>query len=358
MDDSATPVSDTPRPDPPQPVTRRPVALVTGAAGELGHSIIARLAERGRYGVVALDVRQPPADTAAQCERVVVGDILDRHLLDRVRAEFEIEVIFHLAAVLSTRAEFIPETAHAVNVDGTLALLGLAREEARAHGRQVRFLFPSSIAVYGLPDLAAKRAAGRVHEEQWTVPRTIYGCTKLYGEHLGRYFSRHYRQLAPEERPGVDFRSVRLPGLVSAETVPSGGTSDYAPEMLHAAAQGKPYACFVREDTRIPFMAMPDATAALLALLEAPPAALSAAVYNAAAFSATAGEWADRVRAVFPRAAISFAPDARRQAIVDSWPEDVDDRRARHDWGLAPAHDLDGSVRDYLAPAIRQRYAG
>jgi threonine 3-dehydrogenase len=340
-----------------EPMARRSVAIVTGAAGELGHSIIARLAERGSFSVVALDVRQPAPDTAARCERVVVGDILDRHLLDRLRAEFEIGAIFHLAAVLSTRAEFIPETAHAVNVEGTLRMLGLAREEARAHGRPIRFVFPSSIAVYGLPDLGAKRAAGRIREEQWTLPTTIYGCSKLHGEHLGRYYSRHYHQLAAEERPGVDFRAVRLPGLVSAETLPSGGTSDYAPEMLHTAAQGRPYACFVREDTRIPFMAMPDATDALLALLEAPAGALTSSVYNAAAFSVTAGEWAERVRATFPAAAISFAPDARRQAIVDSWPEDVDDARARQEWGFAPAHDFDAAVRDYLAPAIRRRYA-
>ena len=104
-------------------------------------------------------------------------------------------------------------------------------------------------------------------------------------------------------------------------------------------------------------MAMPDATDALLALLDAPAGALSSSVYNAAAFSATAGEWADRVRAAFPGAAISFAPDPRRQAIVDSWPEDVDDSRARREWGLAPAHDFDAAVADYLAPAIRRRYA-
>src|SRR5262245_11007100 len=125
------------------PTPRRPVAVVTGAAGELGHSIVARLAERTGYAVVAVDVRQPAADTAARRERVVVGAILAHPLLDRLRAEFEIGVIFHLAAVLSTRAEFIPETAHAVNVEGTLRLLGLAREEARAHGRPVRFVFPS-----------------------------------------------------------------------------------------------------------------------------------------------------------------------------------------------------------------------
>ncbi|HUP37374.1 MAG TPA: NAD-dependent epimerase/dehydratase family protein, partial [Candidatus Limnocylindria bacterium] len=335
-------------------MARRSVVLVTGAGGEVGHGLVRHLAARGGHHVVALDVRPLDPAVAERCARTVVGDVLDRQLLDRLRAEFEIAVIFHLAALLSTRAEFVPETAHEVNVQGTLNLLAVAREEARAHGRPVRFLYPSSIAVYGLPDLGTKRAAGRVREHEWTAPITMYGCTKLHGEHLGRYYGRHYRQLAPEERPGVDFRAIRFPGLISADTVPAGGTSDYVPEMLHAAARGQPYRCFVREDTRIPFMAMPDASRALVALLEAPPGALSSTVYNVTAFAPSAGEWAERMRAAFPGATIAFAPDPRRQVIVDSWPEDIDDAPARRDWGFAPAHDLEGTLRDYLVPAGRR----
>ena len=187
----------------------------------------------------------------------------------------------------------------------------------------------------------------------------MYGCNKLYGEHLGRYYSRHYRQLAAEEEArGVDFRAIRLPGLISAFTTPSGGTSDYAPEMLHAAAQGRPYACFVREDTRIPLMAMPDAVDALLALADAPAEGLASPVYNVTAFNPSAGELADLVRSAFPGAAITFAPDQRRQRIVDSWPEDVDDARARRDWGFRPRYDLDRALREYLVPNIRRRYGG
>jgi threonine 3-dehydrogenase len=154
----------------------------------------------------------------------------------------------------------------------------------------------------------------------------------------------------------VDFRAIRFPGLLSAVTVPSGGTSDYAPEMLHAAAQNRPYACFVRPDTRIPFMAMPDAVAALLALMDAPAESLSTLVYNVAAFSPDAAEVGDRVRKAFPRARITFAPDAPRQAIVDSWPADVDDARARRDWGFLPAYDLDRAFDEYLVPTIQRHY--
>jgi len=339
-------------------MARKPVVLVTGASGEMGHGLIHRLAELGTFDVLALDVRALDPELARRCAAVRVGDILDRHVLDRLRSEFEISVIFHLAALLSTRAEFVPETAHAVNVEGTLGLLRLAVEEARSLGRPVRFLFPSSIAVYGLPDLATKRAAGRVGEHEWLLPITMYGCNKLYCEHLGRYFSRHYRQLAAQGEPsGVDFRAIRFPGLISAFTLPSGGTSDYAPEMLHAAAQGRPYACFVREDTRIPFMAMPDAIAALLALMEAPSGSLSTLIYNVSAFSPRAGELADLVRAAFPAETITFTPDPRRQAIVDSWPEDVDDARARRDWSFRPAYDLGRAFTGYLLPNVRRRYA-
>jgi nucleoside-diphosphate-sugar epimerase len=187
----------------------------------------------------------------------------------------------------------------------------------------------------------------------------MYGCNKLYGEHLGRYYSRHYRQLAVEEEArGVDFRAIRLPGLISAFTTPSGGTSDYAPEMLHAAAQGRPYACFVREDTRIPFMAMPDAVDALLALADAPAESLAHPVYNVTAFNPSAGELADLVRSAFPGAGITLVPDRRRQRIVDSWPEDLDDARARRDWGFRPRYDLDRALREYLVPNIQRRYGG
>ena len=146
-------------------------------------------------------------------------------------------------------------------------------------------------------------------------------------------------------------------GGISAFTVPSGGTSDYAPEMIHAAAQGRPYACFVREDTRIPLMAMPDAIRALLALLEARAEALTGSVYNVAAFSPSAGELAALVRRAFPEERITFAPDRRRQAIVDSWPEDVDDTRARREWGFRAAYDLRRTFEEYLTPNITRRYA-
>jgi nucleoside-diphosphate-sugar epimerase len=184
----------------------------------------------------------------------------------------------------------------------------------------------------------------------------MYGANKLYCEHLGRYYGRHYKQLAADKLGKVDFRCIRFPGLISADTVPSGGTSDYAPEMIHAAAKGEPYACFVRPDTRIPFMAMPDAVEAVLKLTAAPREKLSRVVYNIGAFAPSAGEVRAVVEAAFPAAKITTDVDVKRQAIVDSWPADVDDTAARADWGHAPRYGMREAFAEYLIPNIRSRY--
>ena len=336
---------------------RKPGILITGANGEMGHGLIERLAQEGSHNIIALDVR--PLDDAmkAKCTATIVGDILEQRLLERMQSEFEIHTVYHLAALLSTRAEFTPEAAHRVNVEGTMNLLKLAIEQSRWHGSPVKFLFPSSIAVYGLPSMAVKAKAGKVKETEWNYPTTMYGVNKLYCEHLGRYYATHYRQLAADTLSGgIDFRAIRFPGLISAVTVPSGGTSDYAPEMLHAAAQGQSYACFVREDARIPFMAMPDAIAALLKLEDAARANLSMLVYNIGSFSPSAGEIREITVREFKGAAITFKPDDKRQAIVDTWPEDVDDSAARKDWNWAPEYNQARAFGEYLIPGVRKRY--
>lgn len=334
---------------------RAPVVLVTGAGGEIGHGLIERLAATGRP-IVTIDIAPLEPSLARLVRREFTGSITDKWILERVLAEFEVDLVFHLAALLSTRSEFTPTTAHEVNVEGTLRLLEFAQHEGESHGRPVVFLYPSSIAAYGLPDLDTKLRVGRVQEDAWNTPTTMYGCNKLYCEHLGRYYARHYKQLAADTTPRVDFRCLRFPGLISAATVPAGGTSDYAPEMIHGAARGEAYACFVRPDTRIPFMTMPDAIDALLQLAAAPRAALARTAYNLAAFNPTAGEIRDVVVEAFPAARITWNVDRKRQAIVDSWPADVDDSAARRDWGFAPRYDFARAFADYLIPTIREHY--
>jgi nucleoside-diphosphate-sugar epimerase len=311
----------------------------------------------GRQDVVAIDVRKLEHDLRDRCLETYVGDICDQTLLERLLAMYEITEIYHLAALLSTRAEFTPETAHEVNVGGTINLLRLAAEQRRSHGERVKFILPSSIAAHGMPDLDTKDRAGKVMEDEYCQPITMYGCNKLYCENLGRYYARHYRQLAQDRiEHSIDFRCLRYPGLISADTLPSGGTSDFAPEMIHAAAEGKPYRCFVREDARIPFMTMPEAIDATLQLAAADEPQLTRLVYNVTSFSVSAGEIAQMVGEYFPNADITFEPDEQRQAIVDSWPADVDDTAAREDWGYAPKHTLRSAFEEYLVPRIKARY--
>ncbi len=336
---------------------RTTAVLITGAGGEVGHGLIHALANSGDRRVVALDLRELEPALREKCTDTFVGDICDRAVLERLLSMYEINEMYHLAALLSSRAEFTPETAHDVNVGGTLNLLRLAAEQARSHGRPVKFIFPSSIAVYGMRDIATKAAAGAVKEDQYAQPITMYGCNKLYCEALGRYYARHYRLLAQDRTAElIDFRAIRFPGLISSDTMPAGGTSDFAPEMIHAAASGRPYQCFVRPDARIPFMTMPDAIAALLQLAEADESCLKRCVYNISAFNPSAGEVRDLVRQHFPDAEITFEPDTARQAIVDSWPEDVNVDAARNDWGFEVAHDLESAFSEYLVPRIRARY--
>ena len=337
---------------------RKPVVLITGAGGEIGHGLIERLAARGDRAIVTLDISRLDPSIAPKVDREITGSILDHSLLERLIAEFEIDLVFHLAALLSTRSEFTPVTAHQVNVEGTLGLLEFAQHEAESHGRPVVFIYPSSIAAYGLPDLDTKTKAGPVREDEFLHPTTMYGCNKLYCEMLGDYYARHYKQLAAEPASGrVDFRCIRFPGLISAMTMPSGGTSDYAPEMIHAAAKGEPYACFVRPDTRIPFMAMPDGVDALLTLAAAPRERLRRTAYNIAAFNPSAEEVRDVVVKAFPNADVTWNTDRKRQGIVDSWPANVDDSAARADWGFAPSYDFTRAFADYLIPTIRRHYA-
>jgi len=336
---------------------RKHVTLITGASGEIGHGLIERLTAEGDTAIITIDLKPLETAFADKVTREYQGSILETHLLERILSEFEVETIYHLAAILSTRAEFTPVTGHQVNVEGTLKLLDFAQAQGESHGRAVAFLYPSSIAAYGLPSLETKTAAGAVREHEWNHPTTMYGCNKLYCEHLGRYYARHYKQLAAETLSGkVDFRAIRFPGLISAVTVPSGGTSDFAPEMVHAAARGDAYRCFVRPDTRIPFMVMPDAVDALVRLARAQRSKLGKSVYNITAFNPSAEEIRTLVMAGFPEAEISFEPDLKRQAIVDSWPAEVDDSAARDDWGLEPRYDLARGFADYLIPRIRDLY--
>ncbi len=328
--------------------------MVTGAGGEMGTLLAPALVKRG-FDVVTLDLVPASPEIARITRESIVASVLDREAIDGLMERHRLSVVFHLAAVLSAKAEKEPGLAHEVNVDGTFALFRTCLRYGKEWGTTIRFLFPSSIAIYGLPDAKTKDRHGAVCESDWNVPTGMYGCNKLYGEMIGAFLT--HRKVDGSVSP-LDFRSIRFPGLISADTLPTSGTTDYAPAMIHAAAAGEPYTCFVREDTRLPFMTMPDAITAMLRLIDADRGSLTTRAYNIRGFSASAGEIRDAVQEIYPGFAVTFAPDPVKQALADSWPADVDDSKARADWGLAPEHGLAEALQDYLLPALRKRHAG
>jgi len=336
---------------------RNEVILVTGANGEVGHGLVKEINSKGNYQILAIDIKPMDEFLAGRCMRFIQGDILDKNLLGRISSEYEIRTIYHLASILSTKAEYSPEIAHQINVEGTINLLRLAFDLSQWQGIPVKFIFPSSIAVYGIPNIDVKNNEDKIKENEYCQPITMYGINKLYCEHLGRYYSLHYHQLSKDRpRNTIDFRCIRFPGLISADTIPSGGTSDYGPEMLHSAAQNRPYQCFVRPDTRIPFMVMPDAVRAMILLEKAKKENLTQLIYNVTSFSPSASEIWEMVKMGFSNAEISYAVNPSRQKIVDSWPADVDDESARRDWGWNPDYGLERAFINYLIPAVKSKY--
>lgn len=337
------------------PSPRRQAILLTGAGGEVGHGLIHRLSEATDTPIVAFDLRPIDDDLARRCHAVFTGDVRDPFALAPILARYEITEVYHLAALLSSTAERNPALAHEVNTQGTMNLLRLFTEQAHATGRPVKLIYPSSIAVYGLPSEAEKQQAGAVAEDQYLNPITMYGVNKLCCEHLGRYYAQHYRLLDRGDAPApIDFRCVRYPGLISPHTAPSGGTSDYGPLMLHAAAKGEEAVCFVEPQARLPFMLMADAIDATLALAQAQ--SPSRRVYNVASFAPTAAEIAAVIAEHFPGFTPRYDIHPGRAAIVSSWPGDVDRAAAAADLGVQTHRDFARVLAEDLLPAVRSMY--
>lgn len=330
--------------------------LITGACGEIGQALINDLSEDPQIQIISLDLKNLPKHLAGKTTHFQ-NDLLDKDFLTTLEDEYTFQEIYHLAAILSTTAEHNPTLAHQVNTCVTIDLLNLAARQSQVMGFPVKFLFPSSIAVYGMPNLETKSSAPPVKENQFTEPATMYGCSKLYCEKVGTYYSDHYHQLDDQVPIRIDFRALRFPGIISAYTIPSGGTSDFGPEMIHFAAQGKPYTCFVRPDVRIPFMVMPDAVRSLIELSQAPLDKLTRRVYNVTSFSFSAADFQQLTETGFPGAEITYLPDPARQNIVDSWPADIDDQAARSDWGWKPEFNAEDGCRHYLIKNIKDHYA-
>ena len=307
-----------------------PRTLVTGANGQIGSELVDALRERhGPERVVGLDLNPPTARNGQSgAGPFVTADVRDRNALAQVMSEHDVETIYHLASLLSATGEEHPDRAWDVNTEGLKHVLDLAREH------DVQVFWPSSIAVFG-------PSTPKNDTPQKTVldPTTMYGVTKRSGELLCRYYHRRF---------GVDVRSLRYPGLISYKTEPGGGTTDYAVDMYRRAAAGADYTCFLRSDTRLPMMYMPDALRATLALMDADGNALTVRdSYNVGALSFSPQELVDRLQEHVPSFTCRYAPDAR-QDIADNWPSSVNDQAARADWGWAPEYNLDTMTEDML----------
>lgn len=303
--------------------------LVIGARGQIGSELVPELRrQHGSYRVVAAD--RLPADNgplkAGPYEQL---DVLDRAALGALIERYDINQVYHLAATLSAAGERNPQAAWDLNMRGLLNVLDVAREK-----KPIRVFWPSSIAVFGP---GAPRS--ECPQDALQDPATVYGISKSAGEQWCRYYY---------ERYGVDTRSIRYPGLISWRTPPGGGTTDYAVDIFHHAAAGKPYTCFLAPDTRLPMMYMPDAIRATLELMQAPQASLSVrGAYNCDAMSFTPAELAAAITRYMPDFTIDYAPDDR-QRIADSWPGDIDDTPARLDWGWEHRYEVSATAKDML----------
>jgi nucleoside-diphosphate-sugar epimerase len=302
--------------------------LVIGALGQIGSELVPAL--RARYGadnVIASDVREPSG--AREAGPFVPIDVTNRAQLNAAVEGNRIGVIINMAALLSATGENNPQLCWEINIGGLLNTL----EVARTCGVKQVFV-PSSIAAFG-------PTTPRDNTPQDTVlqPTTMYGVTKVSGELLCDYYFRRY---------GVDARGLRYPGIISHATLPGGGTTDYAVEIFYAALTRERYTCFLREDTRLPMMYMPDCIKSTLDLMAAPSEPLTRrALYNVTAMSFTPAELAVEIQKHLPQFRIDYAPDVR-QNYADSWPMSIDDSVARRDWGWQPDYDLARMTADML----------
>jgi len=314
--------------------------MVTGAAGQIGTELIKVLRKNlGSQNVLATDIQaQPFLETGASGPFELL-DVTKRKDIERIVNKHGIDTIYHMAAILSATGEKKPQLAWDVNLNGTANILETAREH-----RMKRVFIPSSIAVFG-PETP------RLNTPQETIlkPKTIYGITKVAGELLGNYYV---------DRFGLDVRGCRFPGIISHETLPGGGTTDYAVAIFYEAVKNRRYTCFLEKDTRLPMMYMPDCLKSIVDLMNADFSRLKHhADFNLAAMSFTPGELAAQIKKHIPEFVCKYKPDFR-QAIAESWPMTIDDSAARAEWRWSPKYDLAAMTQDMLGVLSVRRAAG
>jgi threonine 3-dehydrogenase len=303
--------------------------LVTGACGQIGSELVEALRKRyGRDSVLATGHVTKPSKNLRNSGPFQYLNVLDREQMAKIIVDNDVETLYHMASILSAVGERNPQLCYEVNMGGLYNVLEVARIY-----KLERVMTASSIAVFG-------RSTPRYNtpDDAPMFPTTMYGITKVCGELMTEYYYRKF---------GVDARSIRLPGVISSETMPGGGTTDYAVEMFYAAVKGKHYTCFVRDDTVLPMMYMPDAIKALIELAEADSSKLKHRVYNVTSMSFSAAELEKSIKEIIPEFTCDYKPDYR-QEIADSWPRSLDDSAARADWNWKPRYDLTAMTRDMI----------
>jgi threonine 3-dehydrogenase len=329
--------------------------LITGICGEIGHSLFNYFKKQSTHQIIGIDLQEPSFVTNDVTYKHYKTDITNYSDLEKIFNTYSFDGIFHLAGVLSSGGEKNPFRTHQVNANGSINLLELTQIQCEGQNRNIKFIFPSTIAVYGF---SVDENRSDIDERTFLKPITMYGVNKSYVENLGKYYKESYKFLSrTKDSFYVDFRAIRFPGLLSADSVPTGGTSDYASEMIHASAQNKPYNCFVRPDSTLPFMSMPDAVSSIISLFNADAQNLTSTVYNVSSFSVTADEIKNKVLESFPNANINYEIHPKRQQIVDSWPKSTNFDLAKKDFNFVPKFDFDSCFKDYLIPNITKRYS-
>lgn len=312
--------------------------LVTGALGQIGSELVPALRDRfGPDSVVASDIRMPADATAWEPFEYV--DCTVRRMVDEVVRNHGVGTIYHLASLLSATAEEKPHLAWDVNMGGLYRVLEVARQNRCA------VFFPSSIGAFG-------PSTPKHHTPQETLqrPTTMYGVTKVAGELLCDYYHKRF---------GVDTRGVRYPGLISYVAPPGGGTTDYAVEIFYEAIRNERYSCFLRPDTCLDMMYMPDAIKAAVDLMAADSENLRHRnAFNVTAVNFTPEQLAAEIRKHIPGFAIDYQVDPVRQEIADTWPDSLDDSAAREEWGWHPVYDLETMTRDMVENLTKKLKSG
>ena len=310
--------------------------LITGANGEIGQSLIKSFQSENKYKIIAIDISGNLHNLDVNL--FIKGSITDKKILNTIFNKNKIDAVYHLAAILSSKAELNQQLAYDVNVNGSKNLINYSVKSKN----QIDFFFPSSIAVYN-----TLKQKNTINEKDCSnMPLTIYGQNKLEIEKYGIDKNNKY----------FNFKCIRFPGIISATSIPTGGTSDYAPQMIHSAAQNKNYSCFANADSQLPFIVMPDAIKAIKMLMDAKANKLNSNVYNITAFNPSIDEFYLETLKYFKNFKIKYKINEQRQEIINSWPNKINDANARNDWKWKPRYNFHNAYSEYIIPEINSYY--